>query len=174
MPRKKTKGIGNKKELQYPCSSEKFSEIARIINELRNIEGEYLVVELSGYPKYLGFIQTTRDGDDWLLEIGLKLDNGDTQIFRLPKTEKEACVNIFQTVCVDGNVPDLTKWDDITDEIFPKTTEINIFKTAYKTVRENSTEIYKGFGFKHLSNATQYYVHPDNQSFEGTTTLCHH
>ena len=49
---------------------------------------------------------------------------------------------------------------------------MNIFKTAYKVVRDNSPEIYKGFGFKHLSDATQYYVHPDNQSFRGTTTLC--
>ena len=49
---------------------------------------------------------------------------------------------------------------------------MNIFKRAYKVVRENSSEIYKGFGFKHLSDATQYYVHPDNQSFKGTTTLC--
>lgn len=49
---------------------------------------------------------------------------------------------------------------------------MRIFKTAYKVVRDNSDEIYKGFGFKHLSDATQYYVHPDNQSYKGTTTLC--
>lgn len=49
---------------------------------------------------------------------------------------------------------------------------MNIFKMSYKVVRDNSKEIYKGFGFKHLSDATQYYVHPDNQSFSGTTTLC--
>ncbi len=49
---------------------------------------------------------------------------------------------------------------------------MNIFKAAYKIVRENSAEIYKGFGFKHLSDATQFYVHPDNQSYRGTTTLC--
>lgn len=49
---------------------------------------------------------------------------------------------------------------------------MNVFKISYKIVRENSNEIYKGFGFKHLSDATQYYVHPNNQSFKGTTTLC--
>lgn len=49
---------------------------------------------------------------------------------------------------------------------------MKVFKVAYKVVRENSKEIYKGFGFKHLSDGTQYYVHPDNQSFKGTTTLC--
>jgi len=49
---------------------------------------------------------------------------------------------------------------------------MNIFKISYKVVRENSDEIYKGFGFKHHSDATQYYVHPNNQSSSGTTTLC--
>ncbi len=49
---------------------------------------------------------------------------------------------------------------------------MNIFKISYKVVRANSDEIYKGFGFKHLSDVTQYYVHPNNQSYKGTTTLC--
>ncbi|MCL2099089.1 MAG: AAA family ATPase [Oscillospiraceae bacterium] len=49
---------------------------------------------------------------------------------------------------------------------------MNIFKISYKVVRENNDEIYKGFGFKHHSDATQYYVHPNNQSHKGTTTLC--
>lgn len=49
---------------------------------------------------------------------------------------------------------------------------MKIFRIAYKVARENSSAIYKGFGFKHLSDATQYYVHPDNQSRKGTTTLC--
>lgn len=49
---------------------------------------------------------------------------------------------------------------------------MNIFKIAYKVKRNNGDEIYKGFGFKHLSDATQYYVHPNNQSYKGTTTLC--
>ncbi|MGN0701022.1 MAG: hypothetical protein ACI4J8_08485 [Oscillospiraceae bacterium] len=45
-------------------------------------------------------------------------------------------------------------------------------KAAYKVVRKDNSEIFKGFGFKHLSDATQYYVHPNNQSYNGTTTLC--
>lgn len=49
---------------------------------------------------------------------------------------------------------------------------MNLFKLSYKHVRKESEEIYKGFGFKHLSDATHYYVHPDNQSYKGTTTLC--
>lgn len=49
---------------------------------------------------------------------------------------------------------------------------MNIFKLSYKVVRKNSDEIYKGFGFRHHSDATQYYVHPGNQSASGSTTLC--
>ena len=49
---------------------------------------------------------------------------------------------------------------------------MKIFKISYKKARDSSRDIYKGFGFKHLSDATQYYVHPDNQSQTGKTTLC--
>lgn len=49
---------------------------------------------------------------------------------------------------------------------------MGIFKKAYKIKRETSDEIYQGFGFKHLSDATMYYVHPDNQSAQRKTTLC--
>ncbi|MBR2284480.1 MAG: AAA family ATPase [Ruminococcus sp.] len=45
-------------------------------------------------------------------------------------------------------------------------------KAAYKIVRKNDSEIYKGFGFRHLSDATAYYVHRNNESYKGTTTLC--
>lgn len=47
----------------------------------------------------------------------------------------------------------------------------NIFKDSYKIKIGKRDDIYKAFGFKHLSDATNYYVHPDNQSFSGTTTL---
>ncbi len=49
---------------------------------------------------------------------------------------------------------------------------VYLFKASYHCVRKNSKEIYKGFGFHHLSDATQYYVHPNNQSYKGTTSLC--
>ena len=49
---------------------------------------------------------------------------------------------------------------------------VNLFKEAYKITRPNGKEIYKGFGFKHHSDVTQYYVHPNNQSDSGTTSLC--
>lgn len=49
---------------------------------------------------------------------------------------------------------------------------MNLFRVAYTVKRENSDEIYRCFGFRHLSDATQYYVHPNNQSSSGQTRLC--
>ena len=49
---------------------------------------------------------------------------------------------------------------------------MNIFKLSYRIVRPDDDAIYKAFGFKHHSDATQFYVHPNNQSISGTTTLC--
>ena len=46
------------------------------------------------------------------------------------------------------------------------------FKMVFKVVRSNSKCIYNGFGFDHLDDVTQYYVHPDNQSPKHKTTLC--
>ncbi|VWL85953.1 AAA family ATPase [Oceanivirga miroungae] len=47
---------------------------------------------------------------------------------------------------------------------------VNLSKRAYKVRRENK-EIYKGFGFMHLSDATNYYIHKNNQSIQLKTTL---
>lgn len=44
-------------------------------------------------------------------------------------------------------------------------------KLAYKISRDNSKEIYKGFSFKRLSDATSYYVRPDNQPYDGTAVV---
>ncbi len=49
---------------------------------------------------------------------------------------------------------------------------MNLFKLSYKTVRENSNQIYKGFGLRHLSDVTHYYVHPENESVLQKTSLC--
>ena len=48
-----------------------------------------------------------------------------------------------------------------------------LFKYAFNeiVVRKNDDSIYKGFGFKHYSDATQYYVHPNNESYRNKTSL---
>ncbi len=48
---------------------------------------------------------------------------------------------------------------------------MNLFQIAYKVSRTD-TEIFEGFGFKHHSDATQYYVHANNQAYDKSTTLC--
>lgn len=48
---------------------------------------------------------------------------------------------------------------------------MNIFKLSYKISRENP-DIYKGYGFRHLNDVTKYYLHPNNESYSKTTSLC--
>lgn len=49
---------------------------------------------------------------------------------------------------------------------------MTLFKDTFRTVRENSSQIYKGFGLRHRSDVTHYYVHPDNESPAQKTSLC--
>ena len=174
MAEEKAEGIGYKRTVEYPCTEEAFAELSGIIADMRDLEGEFLVTELHGYPNQLSFIQTTRTeaGDKYLIELGLDVGKKIPQMFRLAEAEQEECIALFRSVCMEGALPELSAWEDVTREIFYKRTTLNLFKTAYRVVRENSSEIYQGFGFKHLSDVTQYYVHPDNQSAKGTTTLC--
>ena len=167
-------GISHEKLLKYPCSEDDFKEIADVIKSLRDIAYEHIVVELKDYPFTVRFIQTIRfkDSNNYLIEFGKEIGEEKPQMFRLTDVEPNKCLEIFRSVCIDAAEPDLSAWEDVTREIFFRSKELNVFKTAYRTVRENSSEIYKGFGFKHLSDVTQYYVHPDNQSYKGTTTLC--
>lgn len=171
---------------------EEFQDIEHIIEDLRDLDGEFLTVDMKdsrtaptarpttatvppGSPAGpLFFIQTTRteDGSGYLVEAGMDIGKPQPRVMRLDKIDRSTCIQLFRDVLVKGLVPDFTSWEDVTEEIFYRSVEMNLFKTAYKVVRENSSEIYKGFGFKHLSDATQYYVHPDNQSYKGTTTLC--
>ena len=50
--------------------------------------------------------------------------------------------------------------------------DLPLFKVAFGIVRDNSNLIYKGFDFKHLSDVTEYYLHPDNRSKKSQTSLC--
>ncbi|KAA6316220.1 hypothetical protein EZS27_033442, partial [termite gut metagenome] len=49
---------------------------------------------------------------------------------------------------------------------------MEIFKAAYKIKRKGSNLIYQGFDLRHLSDVTQYYIHPHNQSLNSKTMLC--
>ena len=48
---------------------------------------------------------------------------------------------------------------------------MKLFDAASKVFRKNSTEIFKGFGFHHLSDVTGLYVQPGLSEFNVKTTL---
>ncbi|MBQ3656529.1 MAG: AAA family ATPase, partial [Bacteroidales bacterium] len=47
----------------------------------------------------------------------------------------------------------------------------NLFEETFSLHRETTDEIYKGFGFRHFSDVTDYYISPQNESEYGTTVL---
>ena len=169
-----TEGIEFNETISYPCSQEQFEKYEKIIAGLRRIHDDFLILEFESNPHRLMFIQTKRNlkNDNYVIEIAFNNGEEHPQMFRMYTSTADECIEVFKNVCVKAELPDLSKWEDVTREIFYRSVDLNVFKTAYRVVRENSSEIYKGFGFKHLSDVTQYYVHPDNQSYKGTTTLC--
>ncbi len=169
----KEEGKSHQLSASFPCSDTAFKEYAGIIKGLRNLAYEHLVVELNGFPDNLRFIQTIRQDDEktFMIEIGLKAGKK-TRLYRLEDVAESDCIEIFRSVCLDAALPEMTAWEDVTEAALYRKKKLKLFKAAYHSVRKNSSEIFKGFGFRHLSDATQYYVHPDNQSAKGTTTLC--
>ena len=169
-----TEGIEFNETISYPCSQEQFEKYEKIIAGLRRIHDDFLILEFESNPHRLMFIQTKRNlkNDNYVIEIAFNNGEEHPQMFRMYTSTADECIEVFKNVCVKAELPDLSKWEDVTREIFYRSVDLNVFKTAYRVVRDNSSEIYKGFGFKHLSDVTQYYVHPDNQSYKGTTTLC--
>lgn len=109
------------KELNKCCSEEQFKELTDVISVMRDLRYEFLVVDLLDYPDQLDFIQTTKHDDDWyLIEIGLEKGGEHDQMFRISDLDLTGCIAIFKEVCVDQQLPNLSNWKDITDEIFPK------------------------------------------------------
>ncbi|MDR2734059.1 MAG: AAA family ATPase [Spirochaetota bacterium] len=102
-------------------------------------------------------------------------DDEEEKLYSYTAKDMDEVKEIFYNYFMRHEFPDLQNWDDNTND-WEKSEKlcmrINIFKESYKTTRPNGKEIYKGFGFKHLSDVTQYYVHQNNQSETGTTSLC--
>ena len=167
-------GIPHKEVIKNTCSETRFHKIETIIRNLRALPDEYLVVDLKGYPYLLSFIQTIKTDDVYLVEVAFdnRVYSSHPQIFRRGSLSLDEAIAEFRDVVLNKLPIDALQWDDVTREVFYKKIRLNVFKQAYKIVRENSDEIYKAFGFRHLADATRYYVHPDNQSYKGTTSLC--
>jgi len=109
-------------------------------------------------------------------QLTIMLEESDEEkCFRYSTDSKDEMQEIFYNYFTANKLPDFRKWTDDTEshqESMERFMQINIFKESYHIVRKNGKEIYKGFGFKHHSDVTQYYVHPNNQSADGTTSLC--
>jgi len=113
-------------------------------------------------------------------EIGMSLSimsetDGKTKYYSYsPKDIAELKEIVYNYFVNHKLTPELQYWEDDTDDLTNNSAvhDFEIFKKAFKVVRKTGKEIYKGFGFKHLSNVTQYYVHPNNNSETGTTSLC--
>ncbi len=159
--------------LDFPLSE---SEYQIILDNLEEIDREgdgTLVMGLNNHPGGVKFIQTCKNGDSFRVEAAKEGPGGKPEMFALREATLKETADAFKAICVKGKEPTSGSWENVTKEVFPiHCISINIFKRAFKVVRNNSDSIYKGFGFKHLSDATQYYVHPDNQSLSGKTTLC--
>ena len=128
--------------------------------------------------RYLQF-QYCKEAETGEIELNLSImiekDNYEDKYYSYIAKNMDEVKEIFYNYFSSHKLPSLLYWTDETEEYKDgekRMMTINIFKEAFRINRVNGKEIYKGFGFKHHSDVTQYYVHPDNQSSEGTTALC--
>jgi len=133
-----------------------------------NIEGSrYLQFQYSREVK-------TGEAVLWL-SIMIEKENYEDKYYSYSAKSMDEVKEVFYNYYSSHKLPNLMFWTDDTEDIKEsekRSMKINIFKEAFKITRINGKEIYKGFGFKHHSDVTQYYVHPNNQSADGTTALC--
>jgi len=109
------------------------------------------------------------------LSVMIEKENYEDKYYSYIPKNMDEVKEIFFNYFSSHKLPNLMYWTDDTEDYKEgekRMMTINIFKEAFKINRPNGKEIYKGFGFKHHSDVTQYYVHPNNQSPEGTTALC--
>jgi hypothetical protein len=110
-----------------------------------------------------------------LMSTKIEKANYEEKYYNYIPKDLDEVKEIFYHYFSSQKLPSMIYWKDVTDDIKEskvRSMQINIFKESYRITRKNGKEIYKGFGFKHLSDVTQYYVHPNNQSMSGTTALC--
>ena len=128
-------GNSQYKTVHFPCSQEEFEEIADILTNLRDLAFEHLVVELEGYGHAMQFIQSIRVGEDLLIEIALDIGKKRPRIFQMADLEDAAAIDVYRQVCVEGVLPDLSGWEDITKEVFQSRWK-KLFRKALRKVRK--------------------------------------
>ncbi len=160
-------------DIQFPCKPRKFSELSKIIKGLRAVTGEWLCVDLINSPSQLSFVQCFKTKSSYSVDVGF-MDPGSAMRDKAQRASGltlEQAIDIFKEVVTKGVVSPHFAWKDVTNEVYCMSVSIKVFRQAYKTVRENSDHIYRAFGLRHLADATQYYLHPNNQSARGKTSL---
>jgi hypothetical protein len=122
------------------------------------------------------YSQDSKTGEkSYYLCVEIEKDYYEEKRYSYEAKDLDEVKEIFYNYFTNHKLPSLIYWTDETESVkegMERSLKLNIFKEAYKISRSNGKEIYKGFGFKHHSDVTQYYVHPDNQSSTGTTSLC--
>ena len=156
MEGKEQESVSSFRILYRSCPDNTFLEISEIISKMRAIQWEFLVVELYGYPSPLEFIQTirNRENGEMFVEIGLDKGGRHVQMFRSPSISTEACIEVFKNVCVNRNMPDLTDWEDITEEIFPKHNITYYFNKIKNAVQRKYKKLFPSKADGNSSKAT--------------------
>jgi MoxR-like ATPase len=124
----------------------------------------------------LQYCKDVKTGEvELFLSVMIEKENYEDKYYFYTAKNMDEAKEIFYNYFSSHKLPSLLYWTDDTEDLkeaHKRTMTINIFKEAFNIHRVNGKEIYKGFGFKHHSDVTQYYVHPNNQSSDGTTSLC--
>jgi len=132
-------------------------------------------IEDSSYLQFQ-YCKDSKTGEaELFLSVLIEKDNYEDKHYNYIAKDMDEVKEIFYNYFTAHRLPSLIYWTDDTENIKEseeRMMKLNIFKESYKITRKNGKEIYKGFGFKHHSDVTQYYVHPNNQSDSGTTSLC--
>ncbi len=96
------------------------TEIAPFIFNMDEKHNEYLVLDFEENTLFddLSYMQTIRESENFLIEIALDLEGELPTIYRMREKELLRVVAIFRDVCLKRQLPDLTTWEDVTEEVF--------------------------------------------------------
>ena len=92
------------------CATKIFDKIV----SLDNLLYEFLVLSFEEADRVdnIDFIQTANCGAKYLLEVGKNVD-GERSLFRYEECELHTVLAIFNDLCVKGQAPDLSGWEDV-------------------------------------------------------------
>ena len=108
-------GISSTTTMDYGDREEQLPGCERIMEGMRDLRYEHLVIDLEGYPDGLRFIQTTRDGAEYMVEFRQETEDG-PRMFRREGLSLPETLEAFRRVCLRAEIPE-RGWTDVTREI---------------------------------------------------------